>query len=129
MENKLTGIEDSLALVRLKCTDSAEDAVDRSDAIRQLEDITLLVEAQKALADLLANANEKSIRRAINAPAQTLNVTFGANNQGMQIGVSHGAIMFGPRTVYAVSANAGVPLPSLIGLISSCPAPWRSRYE
>lgn len=91
-QDKLTSIEDSLALVRLKEACSDDEVEDRASAIQQLEYTVPLAETEKLLHKLLPMADEGSICKAVQTPNQSVSVSFGANNKGMQVGVSNAPI-------------------------------------
>ena len=96
IDDKLTSIEDSLEIVRGKTAGSSEDASDRAGALRQLEHPEALDGSKKLLEELLAKANEESIRKDVKTQSHSVNVNFsGANYQGIQLGVSNAPITFG----------------------------------
>ena len=100
VDDKLRSIEDSLEILRIKDLGPNEDPNDGTDAIRHLEHTSpQLDKARKLLEEVLSKTSEESIKKDVQLPDHSVNVTFtGTNNQGMQVGVSNAPITLGGKT-------------------------------
>lgn len=81
--------------MRLVETDDQDDGEsdDLISAIAQLEEELAALKASQALfPELLAQMKEEKIERVAKGQNTSTNISFGNNNTGFQVGVSHGAI-------------------------------------
>jgi septal ring factor EnvC (AmiA/AmiB activator) len=96
-DKQLAEVNTKLGALCLAKQEQDETEDDRASAIGQVAvEQTVLVESRKLLEQLLSGIHTAAMdARREQAQAQVVN-NFGAQNEGMQVGVSYGAITFTP---------------------------------